>query len=118
MKADEVSNRACNNCTSGSTTVSKKQETRMNIADNIMMVVAFSTNEGEMDLWSNSMFFFPFTVAATDLKTINNEVVLIPPPVELGEPPMKIATKIKIMVDICIKLISNTLNPDVRQVTT
>ena len=90
----------------------------MNAADNIMMVVAFSTNDGEMALWSNSIFFLPLMVAITDLMTMNSVVVLIPPPVELGDPPIKIATKIRITVEICIKLISNTLNPDVRQVTT
>ena len=91
---------------------------RMNAADNIIMVVAFSTHDGEMALWPNSMFFLPLIVAITDLITMNSVVVLIPPPVELGEPPIKIANKIRIIVEICIKLISSTLKPEVRQVTT
>ena len=72
----------------------------MNAADIIMIVVAFSTNDGEMALWSNSMFFLPFTVAITDFMTMNNVVVLIPPPVELGEPPIKMANNIKRIVAI------------------
>ena len=90
----------------------------MKLSDKRRIVVALSTNEAEMALWSNSMSFLPFTVAITDLMTMKSVVVLMPPPVELGEPPIKIITKIIITVERRIALTSKTLNPDVRQVVT
>jgi len=52
-----------------------------------------------------------------DLNTIKSVVVLIPPLVELGDPPINIIAKIIMIVDMCILLGSNTLKPEVRQVT-
>ena len=90
----------------------------MNVSYSSRMVVALSTKEAEMALWLNSMSFLPFIVAITDLMTMISVVVLMPPPVELGEPPMKIITNISNTVEICIRLTSSTLKPEVRQVTT
>lgn len=45
VKADAVSNSAFIRLMSGSTTVTKKHEMRMNVADIRMIVVAFSTKD-------------------------------------------------------------------------
>ena len=62
------------------------------------------------------MCFLPCTVAHTDFSITKKVVVLMPPPVEPGEPPMNIKTMIIITEGNAIDLISNIIKPEVRHV--
>jgi hypothetical protein len=65
----------------------------------------------------NSMSSFPEKTDAMDKSTIAKVVVLIPPAVELGEPPINMSIIVNNFVDVFISAIGKLLKPAVLGVT-
>lgn len=113
VNADVVSKIACTKLSPGSTIAIRIQEDIMRHTDIINMELALSTKVKGMVLRSNSICCLPCKVVIIDLKITNNVVVLIPPAVEQGDPPINMITMINKMEACDIFSRSKTVNPEV-----